>query len=450
MAGITRFMIYEKTVYRLVDRYGPAFGIYADYFHGRKRLREFVKGKDAESGAGTDMNMPVAGSLKDMVNAAEKRKAVFYGKSILDRYVDDPSRTILFVTHELTLSGAPMVLLNLIRSFQLRGWQVAVLSREDGKLGPYAEEAGIPIIVVPGLFQSDFITKVRTLFRAIVVNTIIGAPAIQQLNGSDTPVIWWIHESRAVYKKESAREMPRSLSGNIHVYCVGQYAKRMLKFRAPRYRTENLLYHANDLTEKTGSEWMQKGHSRKQRKRYVSVGAIGPRKGQDVLLDAIDLLPQKVLEGSWFAFAGPVGDAALHEQIARKSRENPDRIRDCGELMPEEVYDLYRTCDWLVCSSRDDPMPVVVAEAMSLGMPCICSANTGSADIIREYGAGIVYDHDDPRRLAKLIEDSFNMSGEDYRSMSSNARRAYEEHFSMAVFEKNVDRLIEMIRRESK
>ena len=41
--------------------------------------------------------------------------------------------------------------------------------------------------------------------------------------------------------------------------------------------------------------------------------------------------------------------------------------------------------------SRDDPMPAVVTESMSLGKPSICSQNTGAADFIEHYDAGYTY-----------------------------------------------------------
>jgi glycosyltransferase involved in cell wall biosynthesis len=45
----------------------------------------------------------------------------------------------------------------------------------------------------------------------------------------------------------------------------------------------------------------------------------------------------------------------------------------------------------LICASRDDPMPVVVTEAMMFSKVCICSENTGSANIIQDGNSGFVY-----------------------------------------------------------
>ena len=92
--------------------------------------------------------------------------------------------------------------------------------------------------------------------------------------------------------------------------------------------------------------------------------------------------------------------------------------------------------------SRDDPMPAVVTESMSLGKPSICSQNTGSADFIEHYDAGYTYGKDDPHKLAKLIVDSHGISDDRYEELSRNSRRAYEENFSEEVFEKNVTEIM--------
>ncbi len=425
---------------RLIEKNGRAFRIYADYYWMKQGIRK-RRGRKTEE----DRAVTFARDLEEMIRIACTWGGKFYGRDILEEMGEDPRRRILFVSHELSLTGAPVALLGMIRAFRRRGWQPVVICREDGPLGQDAADEGIPVIVIPGLFQTDFTARVRPLFRAVVVNTIESAPAVRQIDGTDTPVIWWIHESQAVYGRKNAMLMPRSVSDNVHVCCVGEYARKLLLTRAPRYKAELLLYHSQDLAAHPESTSSPREKGMGSGDVYLSIGTIGERKGQDVLLDAIELLPEKVLSGTRFAFAGKTEDPALGQRILSKSRKDPDRIICLGERKREEMAGIYGDCRWLVCSSRDDPMPMVIAEAMSLGIPCICSSGTGSAPIIRDQDAGMVYDGDDPGELAKKIAESFEISEERYGELSANARQAYESIFSEEAFEKRIDRIIERI-----
>lgn len=138
-------------------------------------------------------------------------------------------------------------------------------------------------------------------------------------------------------------------------------------------------------------------------------------------------------------------DQELAAQVKAMQQKYPEQIVFHNGLGLDEVYQMYREIDFLVCSSRDDPMPVVAAEAMSFGKPCICSCNTGTAAIIKHYEAGDTYDGDDPELLSQLISHAYHMPRAEYKRISANARCAYEEVFSEEVFAKNLAEIIKKL-----
>jgi glycosyltransferase involved in cell wall biosynthesis len=91
----------------------------------------------------------------------------------------------------------------------------------------------------------------------------------------------------------------------------------------------------------------------------------------------------------------------------------------------------------MVVPSREDPMPTVAAEAMMHGVPCIVSDATGTANYISDGEDGVIFQSEDEDELASKI--MWCMEHKDkLAKMGEKARKIYEQHFSMRVFEKNL------------
>lgn len=409
------------------------FRAYADH-HASK----VASGKNGKEHKGQDNEALRTGSLKELVRKAEKTGAVVYGKELILGYSEDPGKTILLVSHDLSRSGAPLALLNLALTLKRTGWQTLIVSPLDGAVGTYAAEHGIPSIYEKSLYNAGCISAIKDLFALIIVNTIVCAPVVNELDGTDAAVMWWIHEANEIYDLEEAIITSRTLSDNIYVCCAGNYARRALTRRFPGYNAETLLYYVKDNSCYNADAAASLRAPAAEQKVFACVGSFENRKGQDILIEAIENLPDKIRRNCRFIFAGIAADPAIIKQIQEMQQRSPGQIVFLGELRKEELYEVYKEIDFLICPSRDDPMPIVAAEAMSLGKPCLCSRNTGTSDIIRRYKAGYIYKKNDPRRLAKLIIQAYNMQDDEYRRLAESARHAFEDVFSEEVFEKRL------------
>ena len=415
-------------------KYSFFFRAYADYHHARRG----TPGKNEEDLKGQDNEALRTGSLKELVRKAEKTGAAVYGKELILGYSEDPEKTILLVSHDLSRSGAPLALLNLALTLKRAGWQTLIVSPLDGAVGTYAADHGIPSIYDKSLYNAGCISAIKDLFALIIVNTIVCAPVVNELDGTDAAVIWWIHEANVLYDLEKANTVSRKLTDNICVCCTGNYARCALTRRFPRYNAETLLYYVKDNSCYNTDAAASLRAPAAEQKVFACIGSFENRKGQDILIEAIENLPDKIRRNCRFIFAGIAADPAIIKQIQEMQQRSPGQIVFLGELRKEELYEVYKEIDFLICPSRDDPMPIVAAEAMSLGKPCLCSRNTGTSDIIRRYKAGYIYKKNDPRRLAKLIIQAYNMQDDEYRRLAENARYAFEDVFSEDVFEKRL------------
>lgn len=140
----------------------------------------------------------------------------------------------------------------------------------------------------------------------------------------------------------------------------------------------------------------------------LSVGAVVPRKGFDVLVAALAELAARpwrcTIAGS--LDRDPATGDALRAQIERLGLS--DRITLTGALDPEPLDDVYRSADVFVLPSRYEGYGMVFTEAMARGLPIVaCAAGAVPATVPRD--GGILVPPDDAGALAeglrRLLDD---------------------------------------------
>jgi hypothetical protein len=92
-----------------------------------------------------------------------------------------PSKAdLLFVSHDLSLSGAPMMLFHAALWCRDRGDFVVVMAPEAGPLGEKFKAAGIPLIVDPLVeAEHESFGRFAREFHCVIANTVFSAPAVR-------------------------------------------------------------------------------------------------------------------------------------------------------------------------------------------------------------------------------------------------------------------------------
>ena len=142
--------------------------------------------------------------------------------------------------------------------------------------------------------------------------------------------------------------------------------------------------------------------------RLVSIGAIVPRKGFDVLIAALAML--KDLPWRLTIAGDRSRDAAtvqrLDKDIARQRLGG--RVDMLGAVAPEHVTELYRAADVFVLASHLEGYGMAFAEAMAHGLPIIGTTGGAIPETVPS-AAGILVPPGDVAALAaalrRLIED---------------------------------------------
>lgn len=179
--------------------------------------------------------------------------------------------------------------------------------------------------------------------------------------------------------------------------------------------------------------------------RIVSVASVSPRKGFDVLVDALARIADRPfavdIVGS--LTRDPRAAAALKDDIARHALTG--RVRLHGEASDMAIRTLYSRAEIFALASRYEGFGMVFAEAMAAGLPVVGCRGGAVPDVVPD-DAGILVAVDDAEgfadALAQLLRD-----GDARSQMAAGATKAAERCLTWPQTAAIVSGLIDDVRR---
>ena len=268
-----------------------------------------------------------------------------------------PARTVrvLVCSHDLSLSGGPIILANLVP--YLRGFDPVVYSPKDGPLKPAFVERGIPVVHEARVEDFDL----------IVANTLLSAEMVEQAREEDVPCCWLIHE----YTPDLCgnREVVRGL---LHYPRLVVFPHESTAANYASMRTAGVRIVPSIIPpppKKDRDEARKKLKVRKGEFVVLFVGQKEPRKGWDTFQAAVANLKVRV----W---------------------------RLCDE---EDRWDYFAAADCLVNASVAESYPLSLQEGRAFGLPIIASSIPGNLAVLRAAD-GLRFSPGDTEQLRRHIE----------------------------------------------
>lgn len=363
-----------------------------------------------------------------------RRKINCYG-------LQDCSESVKFLllSNDLTLGGPALALYHAAQVLIKRGYQVVYGSMLDGPLRKILAREGIPVIVDENLMiqtmdEAQWVRK----YSLIICNTMNFHVFLSERD-KRIPVAWWLHDALFFYDGVRQEVMDKLTQDNMAVWSVGPIPERAVKAFRPDFYVEDLIYGVTDQTEEERRSKEYLTDHTEIKIRFIIIGYIEYRKGQDILLEAIKRLEPNIRQKAEFIFVGQ-NTSLLAKDLIEAAGEISE-ITFTGPVDRSKINSLLGRADMLVCPSREDPMPTVAAEAMMHNVPCLVSDTTGTVKYIRDGIDGLIFQSENAGQLKEILERCIR--GEfDLVQMGRNARNVYEEYFSMEAFE---NRLMELI-----
>jgi glycosyltransferase involved in cell wall biosynthesis len=192
--------------------------------------------------------------------------------------------------------------------------------------------------------------------------------------------------------------------------CTAANVTHLKELAGPHAGKIELLYHGLDLArfgKPARTRDTRDGTDPAQPVRLLSVGRAVEKKGYDVLLDALSLLPPNLAWRLTHIGGGELR-SALESQAKRLGLT--DQISWQGARTQEDVLAQYRQADIFVLASRiaadgdRDGLPNVLMEAQSQGVACVSTTVSGVPELIRDGETGCLVAPGDAKALAAALE----------------------------------------------
>lgn len=269
-------------------------------------------------------------------------------------------------------------------------------------------------------------------YKYAIVNTIDMAYCANMLN-RHLSVLWWIHDSDILFKRQDPKVLQKIESSDLKVYAVSEVAKKT----SLKYMNINSL----KVLPFGIPDWNKEKEIKVVGKKiiFAIIGGIQPIKGQDILLEAISKLSDNETKNMEIWIAGKFSGTVEYNSMIEKWIEKIPQVKWIGELTRKEMRQLYKKIDIVVGPSRQDALPMVIVEGMMYGKVCITSEVTGMASYIEDGVNGLICKTENVKSVYEnIIWLSENKNK--INSIGVKARQTYERHFSLEVFQKKLIR----------
>ena len=164
--------------------------------------------------------------------------------------------------------------------------------------------------------------------------------------------------------------------------------------------------------------------------RIIYTGSICIRKGLIYLLKAFTELNLKNTE---LLLIGEIENKFL--KILNKFKNN-DSIKILKSMNQSELYKYYNSSKIFVTCSIEDGLSMVQLQAMSCGLPIICTKNSGGEEIVTDGYDGFII----PIRNIEILKEKIKFFYENIskcNQMGENAKKKVDQYYSWESYGKN-------------
>jgi len=348
-------------------------------------------------------------------------------------------KKILFIGHDATRTGAPYVLLHLLRWLRANtSIECRLLLKTGGKLESEFAKVSQVAVLYSGEVKENIVTKwlryyggrrdpdAKYLARfkrelisegvdLIYSNTASNGDIVASFAEVGCPIITHVHELEYVLDfalgPEKTRLMKESTS---HYIAVSERVKRNLieNHSIPENKVD-LVY------EFIPAQIVNSDHKttvRRQIRQELGIppedfvvggsGTIDWRKGHDLFIQLASLMSRlRVNRPIWFVWLGGRLDGnmynrTMYHQICHdvKLLGLENSVRFIGPR--DDAVSYIGAFDVFVLTSREDPFPLVCLEAASMEVPIVCFDKAGGACELVENDSGFVVPYLDLAAMA--------------------------------------------------
>ncbi len=339
-------------------------------------------------------------------------------------------KKILVIGHDASLTGAPILLLHLLRllkskyHFTIVLKKGGILENEFAKIAvtailkdkDYSQRKNLYLMLkdrmiyffrqlgaVPHFYNSDIIFS----------NTIANGRLLHRFRFFNKPVITYIHELESVLQYFSSKNDTQYsfLHSKFLLYPSSAVKQNLLenhnlkneklKYLPYYFPLQNFNFSNNDKLYYRES-WIKQWNLSEKAIMVVGMGVVSLRKGTDKFIEIAENVLSKNSDICFF-WIGDFDSDIFAQQIQTNylKKKYDDRLIFTGKM--EYAYTNLMPFDLFFMSSVEDPYPLVILEAAYQQVPSICFRNSGGSAEFLENGGGYILENDTVAYAAESI-----------------------------------------------
>jgi glycosyltransferase involved in cell wall biosynthesis len=357
----------------------------------------------------------------------------------LQRYAKSP--VTLAITHDCSRTGAPLIMLEILKEWrQSHRGSLVVLAVNGGEIESEFRAVCDDFLVVRPEMEAELAHFAASLSEArVLANSFVSRDLAAIFKSAGHPVTLLVHE----FTRHESREAMKTAAEAADRIILPSSAV-LADFRASLARFD--LSVSSDALEILPQGVFPRfledpvevpAKLEGQPFRIVGAGTKDWRKGIDLFVttafELLRLAPDARFEFVWFGTHSEAMPYALPYTLSMAEAFGvADRVHFEEPL--EDLRPELARADAFLMSSRIDPYPCVVLEAMAMGTPVVLfDKATGSTDFIEAHGGGEVVPYLATKAAAEILKNWID-NPEKAAKTGETARKAVRAHATFAPY----------------
>jgi len=325
---------------------------------------------------------------------------------------------LTLIISSLGSGGAERVMMILANYWAQKGWQITLLTLDDGNKKPfynlYPDITHRPLGVaknssniIQGLTNNfKRVWVLRTAIKKYRGQTIISFMANTNVLtliaalGLGIPIIVCEHNDPKFSVTNNVWRVLRNLTYPM-ASRLTVLTQSAVSYFSPAIQLKTSVM-PNPVIKPTFNGNFKKDQN--GNKIILAMGRLTEQKGFDLLLKAFAEVSSKFPD--WFLYIWGEGSLRHPLEKLRDQLGLRDRVQFPG--LTKQPYEIMKKADLFVMSSRYEGFPMVLIEAMACGLPVICFDCNGPRDIIRDDVDGVLVPLADVPALSVGLEQLMN------------------------------------------